>query len=148
MILLILNEPDEAAMTKITKGTEIYKFGMFDETTCYVERLTVTSFGKKHGTAVRMQDGKPIESRLYAVDEATTFINKQGEYFVCLIPVADVPDVESKAMELARQIKQYYQDHYRNAQHASIDAAEVYHRAISKKAREQFDKPVSIKINF
>lgn len=66
----------------------------------------------------------------------------------CLIACADVLDVEAKAMQFARIIKQHHQDFFRNVQHCFLEASDDYHRAVAKNAREQLGTLPAIKLSF
>jgi len=56
-------------MTKTTtfkKGDTVWLFGDWDRKGgCVVSKITLTSMGKKQGTAIQVIDGQNIESRVY-----------------------------------------------------------------------------------
>jgi hypothetical protein len=130
-------------MTPIKKGMYTYLFNAYDHKSCVsVRRVYVTSMGKKQGTATHTENGQNVKYQLYADDIKDTFFTKSGFFNgCCLMAVADVPDADAKALELAVAMKQYWQDHYRNAQHGNLDASDGYHKSVSKDARNQFDTP-------
>lgn len=52
---------------QIKKGSEVWKFGDWNQKgTAYARRLTITSLGKKQGTAIRVENGQNYECRIYA----------------------------------------------------------------------------------
>lgn len=126
-------------MTKIKKGVEIYQFVDYNQShTCGVRKMLVSSFGKVQGTAVSIEDGKPVQYRLYVRDEGTN-----------LVPVVDVPDVHAEALRRANEIKEYWTSHYRNRAQQFLDASDGYHINMTKNARIQIEQEPTVKfLNF
>ena len=126
-------------MIKIKKGVEIYQFSDYDLShTCSVRKMLVTSFGKEQGTAVGIENGKPVKYRLYTKEEGKT-----------LIPVADVADVKKEALRRAKEIKQKWIEHYRDRSYYLQNADDGYHISLTKEARIQLEQEPDVKfINF
>lgn len=125
--------------TKIKKGTEIYIFHDHDHShTCSVTRMVVTSMGKVQGTAVYIENGKNVESRLYARDIG-----------IRIVAVADVDDIHAEAQRRAEAVKAEWTNHYRDRAYHNQDAADGYHKAMTERARVQLDQtPNYIFLNF
>lgn len=101
-------------ITKITKGTEVWMFGDWNHgATVYVRRLTITSFGKKQGTAVSVEDGKNVEHRLYT--------NETHLGMPRFIAVADMADPTEEALRRAAIQK---------AHHIECNVNTVHHYAL------------------
>jgi hypothetical protein len=112
--------------TKITKGTEVWMFGDWNlKGKVFIRRMTITSFGKKQATAVRVKDGKNAEFRIYADDYAN------------LVAVADLADPADYAMSLAVAQKAKHVKRAADNAHWNMDStSKGYLEALKKHCEE------------
>jgi hypothetical protein len=114
--------------TKIKKGTEVWLFGNYDgKATVRALRLTIMSWGAKQGTAVRVENGKNIETRLYVERVADQ-----------IVPVADMPDPTEEGIRRAVAQKAKGIAHYvERAHHYCADlSSDNYHEHMKQKCEE------------
>jgi hypothetical protein len=114
--------------TKIKKGTEVWLFGNYDgKASVHALRLTIMSWGAKQGTAIRVENGRNIETRLYVERVADQ-----------IVPVSVMPDPTAEGMRRAVEQKAKGVAHYvERAHHYCSDlASDGYHEHMKQKCEE------------
>ena len=122
-------------MAAFKKGDALWHFLREDSGKVYVRKIVLTSWGKKQGTAVGSESGKPVQHRLYPQD-----VDGHPVYWtnVRVRLVAEMADPVPFAQELAAasiaRARQHYTDiiaagtggpHYQKIMERSLAEADV-----------------------
>lgn len=119
-------------MTQLKKGCDAWLITDYNHgATIAVRKLRIESFGKKQGTATYIENGMNLQCQLYADQLGKTLFHAN-----------DVADIETFALDMARQQKARWIQHYVERAHDYCDggANDHYHFGMKKKCQAVIDE--------
>jgi hypothetical protein len=123
---------------RFKKGDVVYRFYDYDHgSTCAYEKLVITSFGVKQGTAYSESKGQNHKCRLYAQD------------WQHIVQASEISDIDAFAMALAEGYRAKWTKHYADRAHSYSGCAATmetgYHEALKKACAAMLETPIRVK---